>query len=239
VHAPPAVPTERVGGSRPGVRRAAVLVTVLVCITILRPWGDSSGRAAPDGTTADPAALDASTRPAAVAPAEATARPEPSLAADQVACGDTSWQLVSLDRLATWTVRTWVPAAAVMATGPLDPDIRMTRLDSPEVLALGACGPADPDMDGDHAGSGGPTQAVAAWRIADGRATPVTLVPGRVETTPGVATLYRPAAAAAGSGPEQAWPAGTYVLQVIRVGDAGATARPASWFLGLDVRSRG
>ncbi len=128
------------------------------------------------------------------------------------------WELVSLDHLGTWTVRSWIPANAVRAEGPLDPSIRPVTMESPEVLAIGACSPATSDDAGRDL-PGGPAHLVRAWRIEAGRATPVSLSVHRDEPLPGVATLYnltdarpRPATDVA------AWPAGEFVVEVAPVG---------------------
>ena len=160
---------------------------------------------------------------------------------------------MSLDHLGTWTVRSWIPANAVRAEGPLDPSIRPVTMESPEVLAIGACSPATADVNGRDL-PGGPAHLVRAWRIEKGRATPVSLSVHRDEPLPGVATLYnltgtvpRPADDVA------AWPAGEFVVEVAPVGlpDGPAAALgsvagpdpesggPPGWFVGLVVRGPG
>ena len=136
---------------------------------------------------------------------------------------------MSLDHLGTWTVRSWIPANAVRAEGPLDPSIRPVTMESPEVLAIGACSPATSDDAGRDL-PGGPAHLVRAWRIKAGHATPVSLSVHRDEPLPGVATLYnltgtppRPATGVA------AWPAGEFVVEVAPVGlPDGPAAVPGS-----------
>ena len=161
---------------------------------------------------------------------------------------------MSLDHLGTWTVRSWIPANAVRAEGPLDPSIRPVTMESPEVLAIGACSPATSDDAGRDL-PGGPAHLVRAWRIEAGRATPVSLSVHRDEPLPGVATLYnltgtppRPATGVA------AWPAGEFVRRGgagRAPGRSGGRARlgkpaptptrgaPSGWFVGLVVRGPG
>jgi hypothetical protein len=206
----------------------------IVGVSVLRPWGDAG--VPQEAVTRGKAALPPA---AAEAAAVGRASPAPSLAPDQIACSPAGWQLVSLDHLGTWTVRSWVPAGVVQATGPLDAGIRTVTLESPEVLAIGACAPET--VDG-AAGTlpGRPGRIVGAWRIRGGRATPVALDAGREETAPGVATLYRPHR---GPGAEaarlMAWPAGRFVLEVEAPAatDPGQKPRPGlAWFVAIVVR---
>ena len=247
VNAPQPVATTPVARRRPAALRVAIAAVVIIGASILRPWGDSAPpRSSPAAGRASPPAV------ANVAEA-ATASPAPSLASDQIACSSTDWQLVSLDHLGTWTVRSWIPANAVRAEGPLDPSIRPVTMESPEVLAIGACSPATSDDAGRDL-PGGPAHLVRAWRIKAGHATPVSLSVHRDEPLPGVATLYnltgtppRPATGVA------AWPAGEFVVEVAPVGlpdgpaavpgsEAGPdpdTGAPSGWFVGLVVRGPG
>jgi hypothetical protein len=129
----------------------------------------------------------------------------------------------------------------VLADGPLDPRVQRLTLESPEVLAIGACSPSSVDGSGATV-SGGPARFVRAWRIDGGRAAPVELRVRRAERLPSVATLYRPSAAdaAATAASPAHWPAGVYVLElalasgVARV--AGGPGSAAGWFVSLVVR---
>ena len=140
---------------------------------------------------------------------------------------------------------------AVRAVGPLDATIRPVTLESPEVLAIGACSPATVDGAG-RTNLGGPTQVIRAWRVSAGRATPLALATHRDEVLPGVATLYRPEATIAARDAGDGWPAGDFVLEVVPVGQADGRADPGSgqhgrrepapapgWFVGLVVRGHG
>jgi hypothetical protein len=237
------VPTATVDRPRPWLRRAAILGLVLVGVTVVRPWGDDTLApvpfTAPPGVASrdsdhDPAAADA------VSPATGPAgTPATSLAADEIACSASSWQVVSLDRLGDWTVRSWVPAAAVRAEGPLDPAIRPITLESPDVLAVGACSPATVDAAG-RGLPGGPAFVVSAWRIdlaAKRKATPVDLATRRAAGSPGAARLYRPGDPDAKASPAVSWPAGRFVLEVAPAGTGEDAIRP--WFVGIVVRGSG
>lgn len=248
MNAPPAVPTTTVAGRRPGIARAAILGIVMIGITLVRPWGDGT---APATVVDGPAHRDGD-RDLALAGPVSTPTVAPSLATDQIACSPSTWQVVSLDHLGSWTVRSWMPASAVRAAGPLDPSIRTITIDSPDILALGACSPPIVDATG-SAVPGGPALVVRAWRIEASAARPVALTVRREERTPGVATLYRPSGAAAGAASARAsWPAGRFVLEVAPAGgsrepgsmSAGLRVDPEAqpghaWYMGLVVRGPG
>ncbi len=150
-------------------------------------------------------------------------------------CQVEDWQIVSLDRLADWTVRTWTPAAAAFATDPLDPAIPTVRLDSPRVLGLGVCAP---DLPG--SGPADESRIVAIWRLDGRRAVHVTFGPlvadpGR-RPRPGITALYRPVSDLA------AWSPGHYVVAIADAGTgsdagvrSGAGAAVAGPYLGLIV----
>jgi hypothetical protein len=218
---------------------------VVVAVTVLRPWGDATTPPPPPAPhVPDPAAEAATPGP--------DPSPAPSLLPDQIACSPAGWTVVSLDRLGPWTVRSWVPAQAVLADGPLDPRVRRFTLESPEVLAIGACAPPIVDQAGDTV-PGGPARFVRAWRIDGGRATPVDLGVRRAEHLPSVATLYRPSDAVATASSAAHWPGGVYVLQLAptqRVDRAAGRMGPAAWidpeqgplegwFVSLVVRGSG
>lgn len=243
VNTPLPVATTPVARRRPAALRVAIAAAIVIGASILRPWGD----AAPSSSS--PAAGGASLPAEAAVAQAAAASPAPSLASDQIACSAADWELVSLDHLGTWTVRSWIPANAVRAEGPLDPSIRPVTMESPEVLAIGACSPATSDDAGRDL-PGGPAHLVRAWRIKAGQATPVSLSVHRDEPLPGVATLYiltdarpRPATGVA------AWPAGEFVVEVAPDGPAAVpgseagpdrdTGAPSGWFVGLVVRGPG
>jgi hypothetical protein len=232
---PPAVPTAPVAAPRrSGPRRVVIAATVIVAVTLLRPWGDATPLDLPA----------AATPPASSGPAEIAqpatpgdeASPEPSLLPDEIACSPGGWRVVSLDRLGSWTVRSWVPAQAVLAAGPLDPRIGRLTLESPQVLAIGACAPWVTDSAGVTV-AGGPARFLRAWRVDAGSATPVDLGTRRTERLPTVATLYRPSDSVATATSPAHWPGGVYVLEVSspeRTIGAGE-----GWFVSLVVRDPG
>jgi hypothetical protein len=226
------VQTVRVAPSRPSTERVALAVAVAIALAILKPWGDgSSGHAAPP--IRDEAAFVAA---AASAPSSRTAPPsrlpDPSLRADQIACPVADWRIVSLDRLADWTVRTWSPAEPAVASGPLDPSIPQLVLESHTVLGLGACASGEPAGDG-VAGASTAIRIVAAWRRDQAAVVPVALE--RLERTttppadPRIALLYRPVASPAGATSGRgtsaldSWPAGRFVLELAPLVDGSAT----------------
>jgi hypothetical protein len=237
VNQPPAVPTARVAVRRPGSRRVAIVAAVIVVVTVIRPWGASI----PPATAPAPHVPDGADL-AAAATAGPDPSPAPSLLPDEIACSPGGWTVVSLDRMGSWTVRSWVPAQAVLADGPLDPRVQRLTLESPEVLAIGACSPSSVDGSGATV-SGGPARFVRAWRIETGRATPVDLRVRRAERLPSVATLYRPSDAAATAASPAHWPAGVYVLELALASGveqvAGGPGSPAGWFVSLVVRGPG
>jgi len=213
----------------------------MIGLSILRPWDDA--RPAPPRPTNAP--LMSTAAPVADG---ATPLPAPSLAADQIACSSAAWQLVSLDHLGDWTVRSWIPADAVHADGPLDPGIRLVTMDSPKVLAIGACSPTTTGDGGDDL-PGGPVHLVRAWHIDAGRARPVPLAVHREERLQGVATLYSLSGTLRGTGGDgSAWPAGEFVVEVAPAGHVGAASSPvdataspdrpvSAWFIGLTVHA--
>ncbi len=210
------------------VARVAVVVVACLGVAVLKPWGAG----APDPTVA--AARGAASRPDRSGPLDRTnaassgvaalgASPtpyeRPSLRPGEIDCPGADWELVSIDRLADWTVRTWTPVAPVAASDPLDPSIPIVPLGD-AVLALGACRPF-------AAAEGPPTASLemaSAWTIDRGRARPIALwplgSPGDAER--GLAALYRPAPIS--SGPTARWPSGSFVLALV---PATASARSA------------
>ena len=234
VNAPHAVPTTRVARRRPGARRAAIVAALVIGVSILRPWD------APAPTiVVHPAQHER--RPAVAERIEATQTPAPSLASDQIACSPAGWQLVSLDRLGSWTVRSWVPAQAVLAEGPLDPH-------DPSPHAREPGGPGDRRL---LAADGRWDRACPAKRT---RAAPARVAARR--RTGDAGRARRPPR---GGGPRRrdAVPARGRAGRVDRRGHrvagrrvctgGGATRRegsgdrlaPRAWFVGLVVRGHG
>jgi hypothetical protein len=241
MHTPPSVATTPLVRRRRAVGPVVIAAAVVIGVSILRPWGDAPP-APPRPTNVPP------TFAAAPVAELATPLPAPSLAPDQIACSSAAWQLVSLDHLGSWTVRSWIPARAVQADGPLDPGIRLVTMDSPKVVAIGACSPAT-TSDGGGNLPGGPVQLVRAWHIDAGRARPVSLAIHREERLQGVATLYTLGGTVRGTGGDAAaWPAGEFVVEIAPVGLVGGAPSPVdatpspgraapAWFIGLIVHA--
>ncbi|HET7026881.1 MAG TPA: hypothetical protein VFI28_04245 [Candidatus Limnocylindrales bacterium] len=229
---PTPVVTVRVARSRPTARRAVVVATIAVVVAVLKPWpsappANPALAAVIGGPSTGPGATPSSIGPPVV-------RPDPSVGHDQIGCTGGGWQVVSLDRLADWTVRTWVPATPVVAAGPLDPAIPRLALDGRAVLGVGACRPIIPS------GAGGPTgsvgaRIVAAWTRADGAVRPLGVgVPGMVgggRPDPRLAILYRPAQPGAKGSIAHSWPAGEFVLELAATdsADRPTDAEPGRW----------
>ena len=217
----------------------AVAAALLVALSVIRPWGDSGGGAPPRA-------------PGSLVPAAAdgpSASPVRSPGPDQVECGPAGWRLVSLDRLADRTVRTWTPVTPVRASGPLDVTINELVLDSPAVLGLGVCAPALTAADPSATAApqaGIAMRLVTAWqRVDEGVRTVGVWSVGTPDDDPAIALLYRPTTSTQLSG---AWPSGHYVLELAPddgldrgtpsgVDDGKATTR--GWFVGLYVPARG
>jgi len=193
----------------------------LVALAILKPWGAADSArtsAAPPPRTVDAIVSAVSESPATQA---GPARTEPSAGPGQIACSVATWRIVTLDRLANWTVRTWWPATPIVATGPLDPTIPQLALDSRDVLAVGACANLG-DTTG-VSGFGVGVRLVRAWRVEARvpRAFPIEAT-GQVTgllPDPALAFLYRPASGGARAG---SWPAGRYVLELAPLAPAAA-----------------
>ncbi|MGZ6340884.1 MAG: hypothetical protein ACXWMX_03450 [Candidatus Limnocylindrales bacterium] len=200
----------------------ALVSLVLLGLAVVKPWGGPSGTAdGPDARSiAGPGPL--ARAPVAVPSASASqagtrgvATPDRSLSPDEIAC-EGGWQLVSLSRLADWSVREWLPVLPGPASGPLDPSLVAIRLADGAIRALGVCGDQVP-------GALATVVIRQAWRTSsDGRSlVALRLLPLTDPLSPaGLARLYRPADA----GPSGAWPNGRYVLEL---GVADTTS--ASW----------
>lgn len=217
--------TVRVARSRPGVRAGVASTVLLLMLAVLKPWAPAVGATASTAGDVPPsfvALVPGGTSGTAVASTPlASAAADPSPGPGEMTCQVEDWQIVSLDRLADWIVRTWTPASAAPATGPLDPAIPTVRLDSPRVLGLGVCAPGSA-LGPNPAGVG----AIGAiWRIASNRAVNVTFAPLVADPTrpprPGVTSLYRSVHDPAG------WAPGRYViaLDVPALADGGVRGR--------------
>jgi hypothetical protein len=232
----PSPPVSRVvlPASAAGARRLLVAGMAFLVVALLKPWGSDApahGDRPPGPPSVVTAAVTAPTASGAPRPATAA----PSAGPGEIACSPSGWQVVSLDRLADWTVRTWIPTLPVLADGPLDPTIPIVALDSPIVLSVGACGPGA----GGTEGGAGAMLVVAAWRIDRGLAASISLASRHGDALDDhLARLYSPIA----RGLIESWPAGRFVLELVPVrwsgseAQAGATTDTAPrWYVGLRV----
>lgn len=158
----------------------AVILVGLVGLAVLKPWGEP-----PEPPRGQRPALTAAveTIPASVAPTPLSARD----LAEPICLGAGAWRVASLERWRTQDVRVWRAIEPVpTARGPLDPAIPSAPIVAVELLALGWCAPAY-----GPASPVGPS-LVSAWAVADGVATPLSLVvvqPPGMETP--LAALYQ------------------------------------------------
>jgi hypothetical protein len=248
---PAPIRTVPVAHGRSWTARAAVVAAILVAISVVRPWGDApaTGR---DGREAVAVAAGSSARrDTGTAGPTPTPSPRRTLGPDEIECPAAGSQLVSLDRLGTWTVRTWVDAQPAAAFGPGDPAIRTIVLASPAVLGIGVCmrvGPGTPGQDA-AAAPGVDAALDAVWSVVRREARPIVVEPISLSVGgANVAVLYRPAidgsGAAGGVTGPRAWPPGRYVLRIARVAPSGgvgpsAADNPAGWFIAVEIPDRG
>ncbi len=180
-------------------RRVVVVVAVLVALSVLRPWGAMRAQTRPGSSSSASSTLGLPAGAQAAATLTAASSPRPSIGPDRIRCSEDSAQLVSLDRLGDWTVRTWIDALPVVATGPADPAIGMVVLESPAVLGIGMCLPA---VDGSPSpGPGGAGAAlvdrgvpvVEAWATVNGQMRSIPIEALHADRgAPDLAILYRP-----------------------------------------------
>jgi hypothetical protein len=215
--------------------RVFVALTGFLLLALIKPWGGT------EPTTGSLAAavvqVRAGATPAELVTSAPAAPPSPGPA--EIVCAPAGWQVVTLDRLADWTVRTWIPAAPVRASGPLDPSIPTVRLESPRVLSIGVCGSNDP-AGGDLAVARA-TLIVAAWNTASAglRALDVSTAQGaRLDSR--LARLYAPAR---GLGTATTWPMGHFILELaplVGVGaGSGVDGSATRWYIGVTVPAPG
>jgi hypothetical protein len=183
-----------------GGERMALVISVLVLIAILKPWGTPPA--------AEPIAPREPSNPgqSSVTPTE------PVRVADH-ACNNLNW-LIQVDML--WPrrlVRSWILTDAVVASGPTDPRIHFVTVASPEVRALGYCPARSDEVP--------PGTRPTFYRLGP----PVELVATDSVTPPKSAegpdnVLYRPAAASSSPSPSGAspapitWAGGRYVMRI-------------------------
>jgi hypothetical protein len=250
----PSPPLARVSTPAPALSAQLLLAAgvLFLVLAVVKPWGAGTPAATrpgagplPDGaavaggmggtaggTGGTAGGTAGGTGGTAGAVAAAVSTPEaPSPGPGEIACSPGGWEIVSLDRLADWTVRTWIPATPIIAISPLDPAIEVIPLDSPTILSVGVCGPPAP--------SAGTTamRIVSAWALAGQRATPIS-IETRQETglDPRIARLYAPLTV----GHDASWPGGRYVLEVAALASPGGGPLTgpsgARWFIGVSVR---
>jgi hypothetical protein len=203
-------------------------VGLFLMIAIAKPWGS--------GATGIPSLGQAPAEPnprTADTPAQATPLAAPSVGPGELACDGTGWQVVSIDRMAGWTVRTWTPATPVTASGPGDPTIPTLRLESPEVVSLGVCGASQPG----GASGAAALRVVDAWEIRTGVPQHLAVATAQLASRdPRVARLYAPASSV---GKAIAWSKGRFVLELAPFGSdstgLGWDGTPLRWFIGVSV----
>jgi hypothetical protein len=183
--------------------------TAFLGLALLKPWSQPARRE-PGAESPVPTVV----RGAVVGPAspDPVAASSASLRPDQIACPPAGPRIVSLDRLGSWTARTWLPATTVAASGRFDPRIVFFPLDS-HVIALGVCLWRADAPAGEATVR---TTVTAAWRLGDRTAVALPIAPldasPPLTSDPSVAVLYRPAV---GVGrPAQPWPPGRYALEL-------------------------
>jgi len=224
-----------------GARLAAGVTVLIVGLAILQPWGATQPPRVQRGDEARAAGLagaggDSGSGPSATPTARPTAGP------GEIECPPSGWQLVSIDRLGTWTVRSWDPATPVLSDRPLDPAIEEIRLEAATVLAVGGCAPSSAPAASDPRGIR--ASVVAVWQRTAGGLAPLDVEPfGPVPTDPGFALLYRPVALVASPAQGAKWPPGRFVVELALPGEPDPTPGDAvapsgagqGWFIGILV----
>ena len=216
--------------------RVLVASTAFLVLALIKPWGSSFPAPHPSAVAGVPVGFGAShTQPI---PSETGTTP--SAGPGQIVCAPAGWQIVTLDRLADWTVRTWIPAAPVAAGSPLDPTIPTIRLGSTEVLSVGVCGSNDPSatVSADAALA---MAVVAAWDTHGGQ---LRLLDVATAQSAGLDTrLARLYAPTAGDTTPATWPMGHFVLELAPLaGEAAALDAGGSeprWYVGIAIPGLG
>jgi hypothetical protein len=215
--------------SRTGASVFVALIAFLL-VAVFKPWGSS-------GPSSSPSPVTAARGSAGVALAEPA--PAPSAGPGEIVCAPSGWQVVTLDRMANYTVRTWIPAAPVSASGPLDPTIPTIRLESPEVLSIGVCGSNEPASSPLAVAQA--TVVVAAWTTTPGalRSLAISTAQGeRLDSR--LARLYAPVGKLTAAA---TWPMGHFVLELAPLAGAGAVPGAGGssprWYIGVTVPAPG
>ncbi len=199
------VSVERLPGSGRRTELLAAFAMVVLGLLVVKPWASQSAvqRASSSALPlSSPVPSIALLDGSGITPAgDALRSPAPS----EIVCRG-SWELVSLTRLATWSVREWLPALPRAASGPTDPQLSPLQLADGPVRALGVCG--------DGTATGTAIFVRRSWRVdSEGSPSPVELQvqpDAAGAPPPDLAILYRPA----GVAPSQPWPNGRYVLEL-------------------------
>jgi hypothetical protein len=192
-----------------GGERLAVVAFVLVFIAIVKPWGEAPAAETP-----------APRQPGVAATAPVSMGDHP--------CTGRRWLIQVDKRWADRTVRSWIMADDVEASGPTDPTISFVKVASPRVLGVGYCAAL---------GDEGPRQTrLTFYRLGP----PIEVVLADPVTIPAPAgpenVLFRPAAtdraptqSGATPAPPEGWASGRYVL---RIDGSDGYQR----WLGLEIR---
>ena len=221
--------TQPVTTARTGRLLPLALGVVIGALAVLtwKPWADAPDASRTSPSPAPGATVAASAVPSGgVTPAAATASPGPR----EVACLSTDgWRIVTLERTAGRDVRTWIAVDPAAARSPTAATIPTDRISAGRLLALGFCPPLGVLPD-----SGAET--VRFWRLTTrGAGGPVTgarplgTPPLSVPLRPGYAQLYGP------PGGRQDWAPGRYVFEVVGPEPTGGSARPRSFWFGVEV----
>ena len=216
-------------------------MVVAVAITVVKPWGGSSGE---PGRVERVAVVAGSSAGAAV-PASAAA-PAPSLdpgraLAAEMCLEPSGWRMFATERFSNWLVRSWVLVEPLVgASGPDDPRIPFIDETSMAVLNLGYCAPISGP---DRPSTAARTTIMAKWSAAPGAPTtsgdppPPThwdvIQPRQVLPTLGASPYggsWSP------PGPDDAsWPSGAFVFEI---GEAGPDTTASHRWFGVIVNLR-
>jgi hypothetical protein len=237
------IPLARVGGGKrrrgPSIELLVAAVVVAVAITVIKPWGGSTGepsRIEQRVVVAGSSGIAAAASNVLPSP---TADPGRTLAAEM--CLEPSgWRMFATERWSDRLIRSWVLVEPLVgASGPDDPRIPFLDESSMAVLNLGYCAPiSGPDAPSTAA----TTRIMAKWAAApapssSGEAAPPThwdvIQPVRVLPTRG-ASPYGGSWAPPGPG-AASWPSGTFVFEI---GEPGAATTASHRWFGVIVDLR-
>ena len=238
------IPLARVGSGKPrrgpSIELLVAIVVVAVAITVLKPWGGSTGQ---PGAVVRPAVVVTGSAAVGEAPsAEPSPTVDPGRALAAEMCLEPSgWRMFATERWSDRLIRSWVLVEPLVgASGPDDPRIPFIDETSMAVLNLGYCAPISGP---DRPSAAATTTILAKWSAASGptasgEAPPPThwdvIQPERALPTRG-ATPYGGSWAPPGPG-AASWPSGTFVFEI---GEPGAaTTASHRWFgVIIDLRA--